>query len=206
MIEETRIPGYVSISNNRIVADGRVVFEMRNVPPRQFFNSAYEALGLNYQKFYKMDNLCKTGFLAAEVLLAQHKISADDAAMDTGILFQTANSSLDTDVLYRASTLTGASPSLFVYTLPNILIGELCIRHKIKGESACFIFPTFDALFQVNYLNSLLDSGKIKTGISGWADFYNEKFEALFYVAVKSAQQHLAEHTVENVDKIYNNP
>ena len=206
MKEENRIMSYISISNNRITADGHLLFEKHNVSPRDFFNSAYDALEINCPRFFKMDNLCKSGFLAAEILMRQTKSEESYSAMETGILFSTANSSLDTDILYQASTLSIPSPSLFVYTLPNIIIGELCIRHGIKGESACFIFDTFNAIFQADYLNALLDSAKIKTGISGWADFYNEKFEALFYLVGKSDSEALKKHTAENIDKIYKHP
>ena len=200
------IEGYVCIRNNTIISDGHVLFEKQNVSAHDFFNSAYAEFRINYPKFFKMDSLCKTGFLAVEILMQRTKNVTDLGPMETGILFCTANSSLESDLLYQESTLTIASPSLFVYTLPNILVGELCIRHQIKGDSACFIFDTFNASFQADYLNALFNSGKIKAGISGWADFYNDKFEAFFYKVGINAVETSKSHIGENIDKFYNHP
>jgi hypothetical protein len=203
MILENKIVGYILIRNNLATNEAGVLFEKKGVPARDFFNTAYAALQINYPRFFKMDNLCKTGFLACEILLRQKDTSRPLSGFETGIVFSTANSSLDTDVLFQSSTLSVPSPSLFVYTLPNIVIGELCIRFGIKGESACFIFDTFNASFQVDYLNSLLDSGEIKTGICGWADFYDNKFEALFWLVEKTDSEAYVKHTAGNINKIY---
>jgi hypothetical protein len=121
---------------------------------------------------------------------------------EIGIIFSNANSSLDTDIKYEASIATAASPSLFVYTLPNVLIGEICIRHHIKGEAACFVFDIFDAMFQCNYVHSLLETGKVKTCISGWADYYSGKAEAFFYLA-ETGKENSVIHNSLNVNKFF---
>ena len=97
------------------------------------------------------------------------------------------------------------SPALFVYTLPNVAIGELCIRHGIKGETACFVFDIFDPAFQAWYTDTLIDDYNTKACISGWADFYEGKFEAFFYLVEKGGIMSGIKHNSENLDKIYNN-
>ena len=85
------------------------------------------------------------------------------------------HSSLQTDENYQATTLDengSPSPSLFVYTLPNIVIGELCIRHKIKGEHAFFVAEVFNATFICQYVNDLMATGKIETCAIGWVESY----------------------------------
>ena len=95
-----------------------------------------------------MDSLSKLGWLAAEILL---KDSFNKEALSvrkmSGLVFANANSSLDTDIKYYETAKDIASPALFVYTLPNIVIGEICIRHNFKGENAFFISEQFDAGF-----------------------------------------------------------
>ena len=122
---------------------------------------------------------------------------------EIGIIFSNANSSLDSDIRYEASIANTPSPALFVYTLPNVLIGELCIRHRIKGETACFVFDIFDAAFQSGYVNSLFEMEKIKTCISGWADYYNGKAEAFFCLVEKSGNESPLEHNSENLNRIW---
>ena len=194
---------YVLLRNNQISLDGRVIFETNGLTATEFLVAAYEHFQFNYPKFYKMDNLCKTGFIAAELLLRGEKISEKFKPEEIGIIVSNANSSLDTDLKYEATIATSPSPSLFVYTLPNVLIGELCIRHRIKGETACFVFDIFDAGFQSEYVNLLLETEKVKTCISGWADCYNGKAEAFFYLA--KVNDGAVKHDAENLEKIWNN-
>jgi hypothetical protein len=193
------IASYVLLRNNRMVLDGKVAFEKRGVSAEEFLNAAYAHFELAYPKFFKMDPLCQTGFIAAELLLRSE--SGNWIPEETGIVFSNANSSLDTDLRYEASLRTNPSPALFVYTLPNILIGELSIRHSIKGESACFVFDIFDSGLQAGYVNTLMETGKIKRCISGWADYYDGRAEAFFYLAGK--EQHPLKHDSTTLNNIF---
>ena len=86
-----------------------------------------------------MDNLSKLGWLASEVLLKNSFDKENYQPEEIGIVLANANSSLDKDIKYWESVQDMASPSLFVYTLPNIVIGEICIRNHFKGENALYI-------------------------------------------------------------------
>lgn len=202
MKTETSISSYVLLRNNQIIVDGKPVFENKDLSAPDFLQAAYDQFQINYPKFFKMDNLCKTGFLAAELLLRSQKLSERFQPEEIGIIFSNANSSLDTDIKYEANIASAPSPSLFVYTLPNVLIGEICIRHRIKGEAACFVFDIFDATFQSDYVNSLFETEKAKTCISGWADYYSGKGEAFFYLA-ETGKEKSAIHNSTNVSKIF---
>ncbi len=203
MTKQNSITGFTVIRKNKIWVNGFPFYEKDGAEAADFFNSAYEALQPAYPKFFKMDNLCKAGFLAVECLLRDIKISEKYSPEKTGVIFSNSNSSLDTDVHFHESMATMASPALFVYTLPNIIIGEICIRHRIKGESACFVFDIFDFAFQADYINTLMDAGKIEACVSGWADFYDGKFEAFFYLVEKTDDKKYLIHNPENTGKIY---
>lgn len=201
---EPFVTSYILFRNNQITIDGKPVFENKAVAVVDFLNSAYHHFQLNYPKFFKMDNLCKTGFIAVELIMRANKLKESLQPEEIGIIFSNANSSLDTDIKYEESIKTNPSPSLFVYTLPNILIGELSIRHQIKGESACFVFDIFDAEFQTEYINTLFETGKVKMCISGWADFYDGKGEAFFYLAEINNYTDSVKHNADNIQQLYN--
>lgn len=193
------ITSYVTLRNNRLQQNGQTIFEKNGISSADFLHTAYEALQISYPKFYKMDNLCKTGFLVTELLLKNVALKEKYQPEEAGIVLSCANGSLDTDLRYEATP----GPALFVYTLPNIVIGEIAIRHGIKGESACFVFDIFDAPFQTNYVNNLFETGKIKTCISGWADFFNDNAEAFFYLTEINQTNHYPAHHSATVSKIF---
>lgn len=132
---------------------------------------AYRSLGCEYPKFFKMDPLCKTGFIASERLLRQFRpsqnVNTDKDHYDTGestvkfaqasaenfteifggentaIVLMNRSASLCNDLHYCKTILDKEhyfpSPALFVYTLPNIVTGEIAIRNKFYGESIFYI-------------------------------------------------------------------
>ena len=148
-----------------------------------FAKAAYQQLGIKYPKFHKMDFLCKLGFLSFESLLT--KIDSFEQFNPEKIGFFIANrySSLETDDNYWATTQHEdghPSPSLFVYTLPNIVIGEMCIRHKIKGEHSFFVFEEMDSEFICNYVMDLMQTNKLEAAVIGWLDSYHGEYRSNF--------------------------
>lgn len=100
----------------------------------------YKSIGFEYPKFYKMDILSQKGLLLVEYLLQGQKINPEM----TGIFLWNEKSSLEADLKHQENIKTGLdNPANFVYTLPNICIGEIAIRHKITGETGFFISPSF---------------------------------------------------------------
>ncbi|WP_430405558.1 3-oxoacyl-ACP synthase [Fluviicola sp.] len=107
--------------------------------------SAYQQLGVEYPKFYKMDVLSKMAFIGTELLLPFFPKEVD-LENDLQLIFANNSASQYTDNLFIESyeQLNNPSPSLFVYTLPNIVTGELCIRHKWYGENCFFVEEAFN--------------------------------------------------------------
>ena len=201
MSEVSSIISFVSIRGNKIIVDGRVLLDMPDATPRVFFESAYRLLGINYPKFFKMDNLSKISFIACDILLHDTQLLTPYDPYEVGIVFQTANGSLDTDLLYHKSRETIPSPSLFVYTLPNIAIGEL---NSIILKNTAFKKNT-TTMFQVQYVNSLLDLGRSKLVVAGYSDFCGDQFESLFYVVSTGDGSGAYRHNAENLNEIYHN-
>jgi hypothetical protein len=69
-----------------------------------------------------------------------------------------------------------------VYTLPNIVIGEIAIRHHLTGENIFFIGKAFDAGLMVEYTEDLFASGACDSAINGWVNFDGNDFEAFIYL------------------------
>lgn len=173
------------ISHQSIYRDGRLLFENKGADLAGFLLSAYQFLNGSYSKFYKMDNLSKLGWLATEALLKDGVQAGPYRPEEMGIVLTNANASLDTDLKYYDTVKEIASPALFVYTLPNIMIGEICIRHNFKGDSSFFIFPAFDADFIDRTVNDLLDNNILQACICGWVDLLEEDYMAVLYLVEK---------------------
>lgn len=143
----------------------------------------YRHLDVEYPKFHKMDALAKMAFLATELLGQTCDLTAwgeDDLAL----IFANSHSSHDTDMRFIESYTEKGNPgpSLFVYTLPNILTGELAIRHKWYGESIFFILEKFDAGFYIDQINFYFRKGA-KACLCGWVESVNGREVCVLFLA-----------------------
>lgn len=182
--------------------NGQQVFEQSG-EPGAFLIAAYRHFDLQYPKFFKMDNLSKLGWLANEILLQDSFNKEKYKPEEIGVVLSNANASLDTDIKYYETTASIASPAQFVYTLPNIVIGEISIRHSFKGENAFFITQEFDAAFTVQYVNNLLNNDILQCCICGWADVLNDDCQATLFLVEKDKTANSVIFTAENLNKIY---
>lgn len=202
MIEQLYITASCNIVNNVVVKDNQSLFTLPGTA-QDFLVAAYQHFALNYPKFYKMDNLGKLGWLAAEILLANSFDKTVYQPEDIGLLFCNRNSSLDNDIKYYETVKTIASPALFVYTLPNIVMGEICIRHNFKGENDFFIFDSFNAGFLQQYTAHLFATGAVEACICGWVDLLGNDYRACLYLVEKKASGKKTLFTEENIHQIY---
>lgn len=150
-----------------------------------------------------MDNLCKLGFLASEILLDNREIKSAYGAAGVGIVLSNTNASLDADIAYFSSVKNIPSPALFVYTLPNIVIGEISIRHGFKGENAFFVSEGFDADLLEFYVNDLFNRGRIQCCIAGWAEFLEDSYEAVLYLVENRSTERSLPWKIDHIKKIY---
>lgn len=190
------------IQEGFIFLNGETIFKNTAASPADFLASAYHHFNLNYPKFYKMDNLSKLGWLASELLLngfANKGYQPEEA----GVILSNANSSLDDDLKYLGTTKDIASPALFVYTLPNIVIGEICIRNNFKGEHAFYISDKFDAAFIENQVRYLLDSDILQACICGWADFLDKDYKAVLFLVEKAKGEDSTPFSAGAMNKIF---
>ena len=200
----TYIKSFCTIQNNEVILNGETIFKSESDLFSDFSKKAYQNFEINYSKFFKMDNLSKLAFLSAELLL-KNEIGLDLEA-NIALVFANKSSSLDTDVKYQNSISDKEnyfpSPAVFVYTLPNICIGEISIKHQLKSENSFFIFEDFNSEFMTNYANSLLNSKKAEKVLCGWVEYYNEEYKAFLYLVSNEGE---LKHNKQTLETLYKN-
>jgi hypothetical protein len=159
----------IEIKDAAVQVDGTVDFSYPERNFNLFAKQVYKHYQIDYSKFFKMSQLCKLGFLTSEILLKGIHLSDVEAEM-VSLILANSSSSLHSDIEYQRTIETTPRPSSFVYTLPNILIGEICIRHGIKGEGTFFIQDRFEKDFIFDYVSSLFKARKTTMSIVGWVD------------------------------------
>ncbi|MBR1808111.1 MAG: 3-oxoacyl-ACP synthase [Paludibacteraceae bacterium] len=130
----------------------------------------YKAEIGNYPKFYKMDMLARLGFVGTELLLKRAGVEPEHEG--TAIVMANYSASMKNDKDYEATIEDKnnyfPSPALFVYTLPNIVTGEVAIRHQVYGETAFYVLHSEDEMQQLIDVTGMKPS--IKTIIAGWVE------------------------------------
>ena len=168
--------------------DFRIRLTQEEVPQglTAFYRQHKEQLG-DYPKFYKMDPLCKLGILASELLLnresAEKGTTRFEPREDRAIVFFTRSGSMADDRAYM-ETITDPenyypSPSIFVYTLSNIVTGEVALKNHYYGETSCFILEEPDETLMLRIVRTTFQDSGIRSVLAGWLEFEDEShFEA----------------------------
>jgi hypothetical protein len=183
---ENTIVTYCKIKNKSVWVNDQLVFEGdKNEDLTSFLGALYKKYELNYPKFFKMDKLCKLGVLAAELIIRELTDFSSIPKHEIALVFANHSSSIESDRTH-AKTIADKenyfpSPSVFVYTLPNIVIGEIAIKHKITGENAFFVSKKFDAHLLVSYGDILLQQPSTSTLLCGWINLDGATAEAFVY-------------------------
>lgn len=173
-----------TIGNQKVELNGATVYDgTADEDFGQFIRNAFKAIAQPYMKFPKMDDQCKLALTTAEYLLKDQDL-ADCGEEGVALLLGCRASSLDTDLRHQEVINVKdpymPSPAIFVYTLANIMEGEICIRHKIKGENLCLVSggKAECADFLQKYAQLLLAEGRAKKCIVGYADYLQGTYEA----------------------------
>jgi len=152
----------------------------------ELFRSVYHHYNIDYPKFFKMDNLCKLAFLSTEILLRGTDTLQKYPGEEVAIILENASSSLEYDQKHwesiRDRNKYFPSPSVFVYTIPNIMVAEIAIRHKVKGENAVFILKQFDPGFIYHYVSELFRNQQVSCCLTGWVESYGDHYQSFLFI------------------------
>ena len=176
-------PGFASVDGKEIDPEGDLA-------------GMYKRYIGNYPKFHKMDGLSKLGFVASELLLQAeredsllHGTESQDpgehgtpftAEMPKGdesravVLFN-RSSSIAADREYIKSMDEGfPSPSTFIYTLPNIVTGEIAIRNGWHGETSLYILRDHSPRLEEEILSASFLDKATQSILGGRIDYTDE--------------------------------
>ena len=183
----------VHITPQGVWLDGKVFAIDKEGKQSSLLTALYKQIIGNYPKYYKMDGLCRLGFVASELLLKAERDEGsftEDTNKTRAIVFFNRSSSIASDKKYLASIAEKdnyfPSPSVFVYTLPNIVTGEIAIRNGYHGETSFYILPHKNELLMQDIIETTFMDEQTTSVLTGWLDYEDsEHFEADLYIAYK---------------------
>lgn len=176
----------VSITPSSIMVDG-VQIETTETG-KAMLTEAYKKYIGGYPKFYKMDMLCKLVFVATELLDKEALMEKSEEGR--AIVLFNRTSSIVSDRQHIATICDEAgcfpSPSVFLYTLPNIVTGEIAIKNSMKGETSLYLLEERNDAVMSQIVDATLRQSDAEGVITGWIDCSEENdFEAEIVLKVK---------------------
>lgn len=175
---------YCHISNQHYNVNGKIVENTNADDAQEWLKTMYTSLSIDYPKFYKMDGLAKSGFIAVELLKTAVNLPLDSD--EIAVVFINKYSSLEADLTHQELIEKGSpSPAVFVYTLPNIVLGEIAIRNKWYGEQQFFIKNEWPEELMYKYILTIFELNKASQIIIGSVDYFDATIDAKLAVIKK---------------------
>ncbi len=148
----------------------------------------YRSLKMEYPKFFKMDILSRLGLLGVEMLVKDEQ-GRFEPRKDRAVIMFSRSGSLVNDGNFQKTVLDFPSPALFVYTLPNIVTGEIAIRNKYAGETSAYVTDGFDADRIFATVEEAFMDEETRSVICGWIDCPSESgFEAVIWLVDRDGE------------------
>jgi 3-oxoacyl-[acyl-carrier-protein] synthase-1 len=176
--KEIRTLSEVKITPTSLIVDGNI--EDVASTGKNLLAEIYKSYVGDYPKFHKMDVFTKLAFLAADIVTQR---GVDDHDENRAVILFNSSSSIVADRNHIATFDKEGefypSPSVFLYTLPNIVTGEISIKHGYKGETSLYILNDYNEKIINSIVESTFAQSSVKTMITGWVDCTSEDdFEA----------------------------
>lgn len=198
------ITGFCRLTDVQAKTDRDLIGEnTENYPVDEWLKMLFRYTGLNYPKFHKMDLLCKSAFLATEFMLRHHPL----AGSATPLIFANRTGSMVSDkkhvTILQDSGTSVASPATFVYTLPNIAMGEISIRHQLHSKNVFFIFEQFGDKNWIDYIRICFQDRQVSQVMAAWLEVSEEKIDILTFLVEKNEKG--APFLYSELQKLYYN-
>ena len=179
----TKVKHTVKLTPKFLEVNGKRVAEA--VAGDSFLTMLYRKFNMDYPKFFKMDVLCKVGFIASEILLNEEGGERFVPRADRAVILFNRNSSLNADRTFQRTIANTEefypSPSVFVYTLPNIVCGEIALRNGYHAETSFYIINKKDDTIINSVVQSTFCDQTLQSMVTGWIDYIDDNtFEADF--------------------------
>ena len=194
------IKSWVKITDKSVTLNG----QMMDFPSygNALLTEIYRSKVKDYPKFFKMDALCKLGFLGSELVIQDENTNRFVPREDRAVILFNRSGSLNADVNFQATLQPDdffPSPALFVYTLPNIITGEIAIRNKYLGETSFYVLEKKDSETIASQIVASFQDNITKSVIGGWVDCVDENnFEAVMFLCYRDEENKLHEE-IKNI-------
>lgn len=196
-MKRNRILSYCHLTNVEVNVNGKLLEIHSGDDVKSWFSNIYNYIGSAYPKFFKMDRLCKAGLLASDLVMRESGFFSEEVKENGAVVCFNSAGSLDDDAIYQQTIQQPdeyfPSPAVFVYTLANIVAGEMCIRHKIMGESSFYISQNFPVGQFVAEVEERLAEEGTDFVLGGWVDFDNGKSDVFLMLVVSSDHEGISE-------------
>ncbi|MBR5158882.1 MAG: hypothetical protein IKW84_04785 [Bacteroidaceae bacterium] len=188
---ESRGLDFVVLNQGFVSVNGRVL--EHEAEGNALLSELYRGHIGDWPKFFKMDTLSKAGFVATELLLkeiGEPRCGSEEFIRSRAIVLFGSTASLCADRNYQETIQDKdnyyPSPALFVYTLPNIVTGEIAIRNHWRGESSFYVLETPDVEQMAFHLACAFQDNDTESILAGWVDStMNDDFQAFMTVIRK---------------------
>ncbi|MBR7013121.1 MAG: 3-oxoacyl-ACP synthase [Muribaculaceae bacterium] len=164
---------HVVLTPDQLMVDG----EQREIQPAEGdrITAIYKQMIGNYPKIYKMDMLSRLALVATELLLQAEGAERFTASEDRAVVLFNHSSSIQADRAYLATIADKEgcfpSPSIFVYTLPNMATSEVAMRNLFHGETSLYILPCRDEKAMKQVIEASMLDKSTHSMITGWLDY-----------------------------------
>ena len=188
-----KITSYCIVNNSQFDINGEVR-SLEEMPIDKKLEKLYRNLAIDYPRFFKMDRLAKLAIIGIEAISKEHKEIQHYKDDEIAMLFMNVDSSLDTDIKHQKmlDEKRNPSPAIFVYTLANILMGEIAIKKEWYGENLFILATDFNLEVWLKEAQLLFDTNKAKAVVGGWINVFQERFDLrLFFVENESESKGL---------------
>jgi len=206
-MNESYINYSLSIAKDGLYCNGSKEVDLQQEGLIEKLDSIYDSQIKDYPKYYRMDGMAKLVFILGDLICARTKICDDIDGSDLAFVMLNATGSFPSDSIHNNLIMDGferASPSNFVYTLPNVGMGEVCIKWKITGEGLFLIEDEFSANCICEIADLFLSQGKCKAIVIGWAEPTENEGNCIFLISNKGKGINLL-NTEKNILKIRKN-
>lgn len=161
---------------------------IKAIEGKHFLTAIYKQCVDDYPKFYKMDGLSRLGFLASELLLQEEQKEAGEGCVprfvkrsDRAVVMYNCHSSISADTdfahsLGKSDDTEGyfPSPSVFVYTLPNIVTGEVAIHNQFQGETQFYVLPQVTPQAEQQLIEAAFADPATQSVVAGCVEYIND--------------------------------
>lgn len=153
---------------------------------KTYVKGLFSSVSEPYMKFSKMDDYCKLGTTAVQLLLNNVGGLSQYDPYEIALIVNTDTGCIESDLAHLDNITAdeyASSPAIFVYTLPNVVAGEICIKNKFKGEGVTLVGNTDDPK---TIVERFCGGTNTKAAIYLYVDKCKDRFSAKSILFVRS--------------------